>query len=295
MKVLLTGAAGRLGLITWRALLDAGHEVRATDCRYQPELPGPLELADLTDAMAAYKLLRGCDAVAHLGNIPGMVKGMMPQQIYRNNVTMNFALFQAAADLGLHRIVFASTIQVISGTRGHDDLEAPSQLPYLPLDGDVPALPGNAYGLSKHASEQMLQFFHRINGTGSHTVIRFPFLVNPAILDRRLLRGKRPRWRPGKVDEVLSLLHFHDAAELIRLALEQGLPGYHQYFPSADAMPPGWTPAEAIEAFFPGVPVRKPVEQLTSLVDIAAIRDALGWEPTHSAALLRQLSEAAQA
>jgi len=115
MKVLVTGGAGRLGAVVCKELLRIGHDVLVTDQRHAAHLPGevPQRLANLCDSHAVYPLLQGRDAVVHLGNIPNLGLGPSPQEVLSRNVAMNVNVFRAAADLGVRRIVFASSIQTM--------------------------------------------------------------------------------------------------------------------------------------------------------------------------------------
>jgi NAD(P)-dependent dehydrogenase (short-subunit alcohol dehydrogenase family) len=80
MKVLVTGATGRLGSLVCKELSRLGHDVLGTDQRFAADLGVPLTLADLRVAHAVYPLLEGREAVVHLGNIPNLSLGPSPQQ-----------------------------------------------------------------------------------------------------------------------------------------------------------------------------------------------------------------------
>src|SRR5437588_8220555 len=54
MKVLVTGAAGRLGSALCAHLVEAGHEVKATDYKHREGLKVKLVHADLRDEIAVY-------------------------------------------------------------------------------------------------------------------------------------------------------------------------------------------------------------------------------------------------
>src|SRR5215218_8232550 len=77
MRILVTGARGKLGAATLDTLLRAGHEVTAVD-RMPPvyERAGQVRYiqADLTDAGHAAAVLPGHDAVVHAAGIPSPVK-----------------------------------------------------------------------------------------------------------------------------------------------------------------------------------------------------------------------------
>ena len=238
-----------------------------------------VEAADLRDPIAVYRLVEGCDAVVHLGNYPDLVRGMLPQAVFQENAAMNANVFQAAADAGVSRIVFASSIQAISGDRrgrhvapGPD--HQPSYLSYLPMDGGLPARPGTAYGLSKEAGEAYLRMLARQDSTLTLTAIRFPFLTDSerlrAYMDRRG-RGReisQHYFDELRVDEGFTFLEMGDAARLIEAVLLRQRPGVHTLLPASPMNTLGWDLPRIVETFYKGVPLRVAVEEMASLVDV---------------------------
>ena len=75
MKVMLTGATGFIGGHTLKALLDAGHEVRALvrstekldRMRALQDIEAEVDhvVGDMTDPAAVASALEGCDACVH--------------------------------------------------------------------------------------------------------------------------------------------------------------------------------------------------------------------------------------
>ena len=95
-------------------------------------------------------LRAGCQAVVHLGAWANA--GIVPDtRTYGDNVTATFNLFQACADLGIRRIVAASSAQVYGF--------ASAALCYVPADEDHLLRPLNCYALSKMAGEQAVEYF----------------------------------------------------------------------------------------------------------------------------------------
>ncbi len=281
MKVLVTGAAGKLGSHVCKHLLEHGYAVVATDHKHGAGLPLPLELADLRDDIAVYRVLAGCDAVVHLGNHPNLLVGASPQRLLSENTAMNANVFRAATDHGLLRIVFASSVQAMIKMNNGMRAEEPLPIPYLPLDGAAASNPGsNFYGLSKEFAERILQQLSEAQPELCATSLRFPALVNQAWLER-VAAGGRPAPRASfNFGELLAYLTFSDAAELVRATLERQRPGYHQYYPAQTLHVRGLSVAALVTQHYPHVPLRQPLDRLQSLVDVSAISHDLGWAPT---------------
>ena len=144
-RVCVTGASGQAGRAAVRELTGHGYDVVATDAVVARNDRFGMLRADLTDYGQAVEVLSGCDAVVHLANIPA--PGMStPAVTFNANMAMNFNVFQAAASLGLQRVVWASS---------ETTLGLPFDVPprYAPVDEDHYPVPTTTYALSKVASE----------------------------------------------------------------------------------------------------------------------------------------------
>jgi nucleoside-diphosphate-sugar epimerase len=277
MKVFVTGAAGKLGSSVVSALLEASHDVVAVDQRFSPGLPVRLEVMNLLDPLVSYRLLEGCDAVVHLAANTHQFARPLAQQVLTENLTMTANVFRAALEVGLKRFVFASSIQVmLGGDERVGDKER--RIPCLPMDGTAPSNPrNNAYALSKDFGERMLAAMCVDRSDLTCTALRYPGLVN----ERWLIHWKRRmRFRAGlPVDEGFTHLMMPDAAAVALAALEREKPGYHVYFPANVLSIEGYSVARMVEEFFVGVPRSIPADQMTSLVDLSALEQNLGWSP----------------
>lgn len=277
--VLVTGAAGKLGRPVVAHLREAGYAVRATDRLYDRDLGDELELADLTDLYQVHRLLAGIDAVVHLGNVPDIRPDF--RDCFTANVTANMNVFHAAAERGVGRLVFASSIQAVCrrGSKPFVDAEsAPTELPYLPLDSELPAHPTNTYALSKVVSEQMLASIGAWFGMTGFA-LRLPALVPD---DKPLHRPPedRPISRPW-ADHGFSYLYHHDAATLIEACLRAGhISGYRCYLPAAEHTLIDMSGQELVERCFRGIEVRRPIDPSRGLVDNSRITAEVGWRPT---------------
>ncbi len=277
MKVLVTGATGRLGSLVCKELLLRGHDVLGTDQRFESALGVPLKLADLREPLGVYPLLEGRDAVVHLGNIPNLGLGHSPQVVLSHNVGMNANVFRAALDLGVRRIVFASSVQAMIRLEEGRAAAAPPLIPYFPLDGAVPADPGhNFYGLSKEFGERTLRILSEHEPKLTCTALRFPMLTGDWF--RKRLQQPVPQSELN-FGEALAYLTFADAARLVALVVEQQQPGYHQYFPAQALVLAGHTVESTLREYFPSTPLRLPVEQMQALVDLSALQRDFGFRP----------------
>lgn len=118
MKVLITGGAGFIGSTLAKRLLAQGHEVVAYDnlsTGLASNLPPEASLVqgDIEDAAALKAAMAGCDALAHLAAMVSVALSVTePGACHLTNVQGTQNAFQAAAQLGLKRVVYASSAAV---------------------------------------------------------------------------------------------------------------------------------------------------------------------------------------
>jgi nucleoside-diphosphate-sugar epimerase len=277
MKVLVTGAAGNLGSFATKELVNAGYQVTATDRRDHADLPVKVAVCDLLDGPAVSKLCAGVEAIVHLGNIPGA--GWTKEQharIFNENTAMTMNVLQAALEVGVRKIVYASSIQAMASVWCDTQPDQqPYKVAYLPLDGDCPAHPTNTYALSKAVGELMLRDF--VARPGMECVaLRFPGMFREKPHAKPGLPQARPS--PCIVAQGFSFLSFADAARLIHAILKSTLPGFRVYLPALSRGAGALVP-QFIERFYPGVPLRVPVSQMTSLIDLSRITRETDWTP----------------
>ena len=109
MRVLVTGAAGRVGQCVVRGL-QKNHIVRGHDRVPMPELADHV-IADLTDFAALSRAIDGMDAIVQLGGLPG---GDDWDALLQSNFIGTYNVFEAARQLGVKRIAYASRAGVLS-------------------------------------------------------------------------------------------------------------------------------------------------------------------------------------
>ena len=115
-KVLVTGAAGRIGGIV-RRFLGSKYELSALDITAVGDIPSTV--ADIADLDAIRPAFEGQDAVVHLGADPS--GGAPWDSVLPNNIVGMYNVMEACREAGVRRVVFASTNHVVGYYPEKDD------------------------------------------------------------------------------------------------------------------------------------------------------------------------------
>jgi dihydroflavonol-4-reductase len=149
VRALVTGATGKVGGATARALLARGDEVRALvrdPARAADLLPAGVELAegDVTEPASLAAAVAGCELVFNAMGLPE--QWVRDEHIFeRVNARGTENVILAARDAGVRRVVHTSTIDVFHADRGGRMDE--SMLASYPK--------GTAYERSKQQAEEL--------------------------------------------------------------------------------------------------------------------------------------------
>ena len=155
-KVALTGAAGQLGRVLRKALLERGVDLRsaAGSQPLEPMVEGEdLMHGDLRDADVVDRLLAGVEILIHMAGTS--VERPLPE-IIENNLRALVEVYEGARRHGVKRIVFASSNHAI----GMHPVESK-----LGLDCDF--RPDGFYGLSKMWGEGLARLYWDKHGIES--------------------------------------------------------------------------------------------------------------------------------
>jgi nucleoside-diphosphate-sugar epimerase len=273
-RICVTGASGQAGRAVVAELLGHGYDVLTTDiAATKDDLQGGMLRADLTDYGQAVETLHDAEAVVHLANIPA--PGLStPAVTFNANITMNFNVFQAAASLGLGRVVWASS---------ETTLGLPFDVPprYAPVDEDHYPVPTTTYALSKVASETIAGHIAQWSGIPS-VALRFSNIMAPADYQQFPSFWPDPRARKwnlwGYIDE-------RDVAAACRLALEapaEAVAGSPSFIIAAADTVMDRSSAALLAEVFPDVRLTRDVGEFGTLLAIDRARQVLGFEPRHS-------------
>jgi UDP-glucose 4-epimerase len=159
MNIFVTGGAGYIGSVAAQALLDAGHSVTVYDSLvtgYRAAIPQKAQffqkdlgdLASLTAALSSRKF----DAVMHFAGFIEAGESMKdPGKFLKNNLANSVQLIETAVAAGVNRFVFSSSAAIYASND-------------LPLNEESDLEPANAYGFTKLAIEQALEWYRKIKG-----------------------------------------------------------------------------------------------------------------------------------
>lgn len=263
MKILVTGATGKVGSRLAKRLAGRGDHVRALVrdvARASDLLQAGVELAkgDLLDVGSLEAAVRGVDAVVHCA---AFFRGATPEQAHAVNDLGTQRVARAARAASVSRFVFTSTGLVYGASGGR------------PVAEDAPCAPVDGYPVSKLAAER---FLLGLDGLDVR-VLRLPFVYgdgDPHIEEAvPLMRGFPPAQR-------MSIAHHVDVAQAVARVLDAPSPAHRIYnvvddeapdlatvFASVGAPPPDGSNADRARAF-------------DALMDGRRLREDLGFSPT---------------
>jgi uronate dehydrogenase len=189
-RILITGAAGRLGTQLRKGLAPLAGTLRLADREPIANLAGNEEAAvfDLADMEATLAATRDCDAIVHFGGAPNEQPW---QTILDANIRGSYHIYEGARKHGARRVVYASSVHAI----GFHAVEAQ-------IGVDDPVRPDGLYGVSKCFVESLSRLYWDKFGIESVCLRIFSSFPEPA--DRRML------W---------SYLSFADCVRLVEASL----------------------------------------------------------------------------
>jgi nucleoside-diphosphate-sugar epimerase len=281
MRILVTGARGKVGSATVNALLDAGHEVTALDRGapvFEGGLPGAATYwqADLTDAGDAFASVRGHDAVIHSAAIPDPVHGP-PHQVFRNNLMATFNVIEAAVRFGVPRVVNVSSETV----PGFFFPERPFLADYAPVDEEHPIRPQDPYATAKHFGEQLMDAATRRSDLTGIS-IRPSWVQWEGNYERNLGPGLRdPENTPSA--SFWAYIDVYDLADALVLAATAATPGHEVIYIASPDNSANRPLAELIRHHHGDqVELRGTDREDASGISIAKARRVIGYAPSRS-------------
>ncbi len=270
MRILITGATGRIGSRLVPRLSERGHAVRVLVRSKEQSEPfqkyqAEAVIGDLLKPETLADAVAGVEAIVHLA---AFFRGASPAEAQATNLDGTLSLAHAAQISHASRFIYISTNLVYGPGRGR---------PIREEDQPQPP-PGRAYPASKLAAEQELVQLYQ--GCESElTILRLAFVYgegDPHLKEAvDLLRS----W-PGA--KRLQLVHHADVAQSIQLSLAQPQAG-GQIYNVADDLPVRMAEIRRLNGLTEAMEdtngeVDDPWE---GIVDTAKIKSELGFRPLY--------------
>lgn len=217
MRVLVTGAAGRIGSSVSSALAEAGYSVVGMDW-HTPSVKDESVFeefisADVADASAVAVGCRDIVGVVHLAGIASPL-GHPAVRVFGNNVLATFTVLEQAAQCGARAAIVASSMSAL-GFSWASDWVSPI---YVPIDEAHPLRPSDPYGLAKQCDEQIAAMFSRRSEIAI-LAYRFPFTESAELIEERAQRNLDD---PGEgARDLWGYLDVRDAADACVVGLER--------------------------------------------------------------------------
>ena len=280
MRVLVTGAAGFLGSVVARMLVERGHHVCGFGRRASADATESV-IGDIRDVDWLAEATHGCDAVVHLA---ALVEGKSPVDTFEINVRGTYCALEAAIAAGVGRFIYASSIAATGCLR-------PGFIPaYLPIDEAYPCTPASPYSVSKLIGEEMCAAAARRTGM---TVIALRYAsIAPVLEDDPWLALSRGGWRskdaPASTQSATlwTGVSVQDAAVATVNALTASADAGSLLVVNIAAEEPTTleSPSVLADRFFPSVPRQAggPDASGGTFFSIEQARVCLGFTPTHS-------------
>src|SRR5690242_238092 len=158
MRALVTGGAGFIGSHVVDALIAHDHDVSVLDdldTGFRENVNGDarLVIGSVADENLVREAMQGCDVVFHQAAHKAVLRSVehpLPTDTVNTHGTLT--VLQAARDLGVRRVVHASSSSVYGG-------HAPR-----PTPEDAPLRPRSPYAVSKLAAEEYCRVFAELYG-----------------------------------------------------------------------------------------------------------------------------------
>ncbi len=289
MRILFTGGAGKAGKHAIPYLLEHGHRVTNLDLVPLDHPDVDNLICDLTDAGHVFNAAHAYagfdelepgtgvpryDAIVHFAAVPRIL--LKPDnETYRVNVMSTYNMLDAAAKLGIRKVIFASS-ETTYGVCFHDGEAKPD---YLPVDEDHPTVPQDSYAMSKVVNEVTARSFQArtgfdIYGLRINNVIEpNEYTENfPAYMQNPDLRRRN----------IFAYIDARDLGQMVECCLRTDGLGYEVFNVSNDDLSVGLSNDEVRARYYDGVETRREMGPHETFYANDKAKQLLGFQPKHS-------------
>ena len=271
MYVVVTGGSGLAGVHVVEELITHGYDVLNVDILPPRDENVPYKIVNTEDIGQVYGCFKGADCVIHLAAIPRPTFHTS-DVVFRTNTLSTFNVFEASAQMGIKRIVYASSISVL----GYPFYRRFFEPEYLPIDEAHPNKPQDPYALSKYLGEEIARAYVR-----SHELdvvsLRIAWIHTPETFKLQL----QPMWdKPEQGAPNLWLyVDGRDVAQACRLAIEKEITGHNPFYITASNSFMKTPSLELAKAYYPNAKIQPGFGGNKSLISIDRAREELSYNP----------------
>ena len=287
-RIIFTGGSGKAGKHAVPWLKAKGYDILNLDLK-PLDCPGVNTLiTDLTDSGQTFNALSmhygfdgydkgkvpsAPDAVVHFAAIPRVL--IEPDnKTYQVNVMSTYNVIEAAAKLGVRKIIVASS----ETTYGVCFAEGDKDFHSFPLEEDYDIDPMDSYGLSKLINEKTARAFAMRYGIDIYA-LRIGNVIEPheypmfeAFLKNPMSR-KRNAW---------AYIDARDLAQIVHLCIEKDGLGFQVFNAVNDTITTTEPTAQFLKKHVPQIPVTREMGEWEAPLSNRKIREVLGFKEEHN-------------
>lgn len=289
MRIFFTGGSGKAGRHAIAHLVERGYTVTNADLA-PLNMPGVADLrVDLTDAGHVFNALHAFargeeqeagtgtpryDAIVHFAAVPSLM--LRPDnETYKVNVSSTYNILDAAAKLGIRKVIFASS-ETTYGICFYDGVKKPA---YIPIDEEHPTVPQDSYAMSKIVNEVTARSFQERTGFDIYG-LRINNVIEPHEYATKFLPFmKDPELRRRN---IFAYIDARDLGHMVDRCLQTDGLGYEVFNVSNDDMSVSLTSDEVIARFYQGVEKRRVMGRNETFFANDKAKRMVGFAPKHS-------------
>ena len=287
-RVVFTGGTGKAGRHALPHLLSKGYEILNVDLKPFDHPGVDTLIADLTDSGQVFNALTTHftrdgyksgkppsppDAVVHFAAIP-RVRIEPDNETFRNNTISTYNVIEAAAKLGVRKIIIASS----ETTYGVCFAEGDKDFHSFPLDESYDVDPMDSYGLSKVVNEKTARAFAMRYGIDIYA-LRIANVIEPHEYDRFTGFLADP---PSRKRNAWSYIDARDLGEIVHLGIQKDGLGFQVFNAVNDTIVANLPTPEFLNRYSPGVPFTRELGEHEAPLSNKKAREVLGFKEAHN-------------
>ena len=287
-RVVFTGGTGKAGRHVVPYLVDKGYRLLNVDLKPFAHPSVNTLIADLTDNGQAFNALTTHfgfegfrsgntpmppDAVVHFAAIPRVLINS-DNETFRQNTISTYNVIEAAAKLGVRKIVIASS----ETTYGVCFAEGDKDFHSFPLEETYDVDPMDSYGLSKVVNEKTARAFASRYGIDIYA-LRIGNVIEPHEYDRFPAFLADP---PSRKRNAWSYIDARDLGQIVHLALQKDGLGFQVFNAVNDTITARMPTREFLRRTCPDTPITGDLAEFGAPLSNRKAREVLGFREEHN-------------